>query len=192
MSNDSVNLHTVEALKEIKVRDDIVLRPLGESDASRILHILEDDPSIRNRVSIAQRMTHEDSFIKEVEAYKADSDVIRYSILVDNRVIGLISFWRLGDTLMSYIPGSLPEPNTYGFGYFIDPSERGKGIASDAMKAVLHTAREQVNPQKFIAFCEDDNTASMRVLEKSGFSATDIIVYFPDENWHERMYIIEV
>lgn len=178
------NLHDIDALRIIKVDKDIVLRPLQSQDAERILEILEADPTIRKRVSVVRNIHSESDVYKEIMAYNGHDEVIRYAILKDNQCIGLISLWRLGKFR------DINEPDTYGFGYFLDPTERGKGLIPTVLRTLMDVARASLRPKKFIAFCEDDNPASIRVLEKSGFIATDEVIYFPDEGWHERKYVI--
>jgi RimJ/RimL family protein N-acetyltransferase len=190
MMTNQKNLHKISALKRIVVKDDIFLRPLQSDDASEILSILDADPTIRERVSIARRMVDKRAFDKEIAAYLNDGDVIRYGIVDGSGIIGLLSFWRLGDSLVSYIPDSVPDFDTYGFGYFLDPSKRGRGIVPDALQMIINVAKKSIDSCKFIAFCEDDNPSSIRVLEKAGFAKTDTIVHFPDEDWLERLYVI--
>lgn len=180
-----MDLHDVTALKEIKVKDGVKLRPLARSDAPRIIEILHADPEIRNRVAVAKDIYNEVDVYKEISTYKEYSSVIRFSLLLDDRCIGLVNFWRLDD----YLSKDHPEPNTYGFGYFLDPMERGNGLMSAAVAAIMRVARDNLTVEKFIAFCEDDNPASSSVLRKCGFTPTDEIIYFSDLDWHERLYI---
>lgn len=188
MMHGLVNLHTISELKDIYVREGISLRPLENSVATRILEILDDDPDIRKRVAVAKTIYTKEDVSKEVESSQSDPDLIRYSVIKNDRCIGLVSFWRLGD----YIGKNSPEPYTFGFGYFLDPAERGNGIISSALLALMKVVRIVLQPKNFIAFCEDDNPASIAVLQKCGFTATDEIVYFPEVDWHERKYIIKV
>src|SRR5690606_35901715 len=116
-----------DELKKIHVRDNVTLRPLEVDDAARMLEILDADPSIRERVSVASRMHSFDDVANQVEAYQGDPHLVRYTLLEDDRPIGLVSFWRDIDN-----PFDAPDsPNDYGFGYFLDPAERGNGLIPD-------------------------------------------------------------
>lgn len=65
--NKPVNLHTISALEEISVREGVKLRPLRSSDAKRLLEILADDSSIRNRVTVVSRFHTPEDVVKEVQ-----------------------------------------------------------------------------------------------------------------------------
>jgi RimJ/RimL family protein N-acetyltransferase len=169
----------------------VTLRPLQVADAGRLFEILEADPGIRDKVSIARRLKTKADVEAEVARQK-DIEAIRYALLRDGRCIGLVNFWRLGDYMAGWNDGSAPEPDTYGFGYFLDPAERGQGLAAEAVKAIMQVVRQTLQPKKFIAFCTDENAASRAVLENSGFRRTEDVIFFPNEGWHERKYVIDV
>jgi hypothetical protein len=60
-NNNLVNLHSVAALQDVAVSEDVRLVPLTETDAQDILVAIENDPSIRERVTVASRMLDEPS-----------------------------------------------------------------------------------------------------------------------------------
>ncbi len=179
------NLHGVSELKEIHVRDNVTLRPMEVEDASRMLEILEADPSIRDRVSVASRMHSPENVAAEVEAYQDDPHTVRYTLLIGDRPVGLVSFWRDIDN-----PFDAPDsPNDYGFGYFLDPAERGEGLIPDAVQRVMETAQDVLHVENFIAYCEDNNPASVSVLTKLGFEPTDLTYEEQNNGWVERKFI---
>lgn len=55
MTNNPTDLHE-HMLHEVKVRDDIVLRPMEEIDGHELLAIMARDPEIRERVTVAANM----------------------------------------------------------------------------------------------------------------------------------------
>ncbi len=180
-----MNLHEVLALQNLEVRDGITLRPLDASDATRLLEILDADTSIRDRVSVASKMHSPEDVEAQVETYKADEHLIRYAILEDGSPIGLVSLWRDIDN-----PFAAPDnPDDYGFGYFLDPAKRGKGIVTDAVKRVMDVAASNLNVNQFIAYCEDDNADSIVVLNKLGFQPTDTVLTEQNSGWSERKYM---
>lgn len=89
-----VNLHTISALKEINIGDGIKLRPLDQSHATRLLEILADDTSIRDKVSVASKLHTLEDVIAEIERYCKDTGLIRYVLVRDDNPIGLVSLWR--------------------------------------------------------------------------------------------------
>jgi RimJ/RimL family protein N-acetyltransferase len=182
------NLHNIPALQTIKVRDNIILRPLDTSDATQILGILNADPSIRDRVSVASKMYTPEDVASQIETCLKNDHLIRYAIVEDNAAIGLVSFWRDIDD-----PFNLPDsPDDYGFGYFLDPSKRSRGIVTDAIESVMDTATKSLGIKQFIAYCDDDNPNSISVLTKLGFKPTDIKLTEQSSGWVERKYIRKV
>jgi len=179
------NLYEQPELRKVTVREGCYLRPLELDDAEEVLKILDNDPDIRSRVTVASRMHTIDDVAREVETYRTDNEgLIRYAIMFDEHCVGLVSLWR-----DSGFFGQSVDPDAYGFGYFIDPSMRGKGIVAAAVESLMKQAEAVLQVKQFIAYCEDDNYASIAILRKLGFGATDETFSEPDHGWAERKYI---
>ena len=56
-------------------------------------------------------------------------------------------------------------------GYALLPFARGRGVATEAARAVLEHARDHLGFDRLLAITAMDNPASVRVLEKIGFQA---------------------
>lgn len=181
----TVNLHTVSGFKEIKVGKGVILRPLDQSHANRILEILNTDKSIRNKVTVASRLYTPEDVAVEIKRYHKDPGLIRYVMLRKNDPIGFVSFWR-DDGFF----GTAPNPDDYGFGYFLDPKERGKGLVTRALQALMKTTVDKLKVRQFAAFCADDNHESMTVLTKLGFKPTKQTFKEPEHGWIERKYVL--
>jgi RimJ/RimL family protein N-acetyltransferase len=177
------DLHQLDQFAEVHVRGGVNLRPLEEADAPAIVAILQADPTIKDRVTVASRISNEEDVVAEVDRYKKDGSVIRFAIEEQGKCVGLVSFWR--DTGFF---GHDARPNTYGFGYFLDPAERGKGLITDSVRTLMETANANLKIDSFIAFCEDSNQESVAVLNKLGLEPTDITYPEPTHGWVERMY----
>ncbi len=132
--NMLVNLHSIPALRKISVHEEIVLRPLQKSDAIRILEILHNDSVICRRVTVASRFHKVKDIENEILHYRQDRGLMRYIILKAGNPIGLISLWRDSGYF-----GTGLKPNDYGFGYFLDSKERGKGIVTNSIKSIMRT-----------------------------------------------------
>ncbi|HSX37123.1 MAG TPA: GNAT family N-acetyltransferase [Patescibacteria group bacterium] len=178
-----VNLYDQPELHEVQVREDVILRPMQDSDAQEILAILNADPSIREQVTVASRMHNEEDVRREVASYQADGSVIRYVIEQEGKCVGLVSFWR--DTGFF---GQEAQPHKFGFGYFLNPTERGKGLVTDSVRALMETAQASFRVDSFIAFCEDANQESVAILLKLGLEPTEVTYPEPAHAWLERMY----
>ncbi|MBP5976195.1 GNAT family N-acetyltransferase [Brasilonema sp. CT11] len=75
----------------------------------------------------------------------------------------------IGHTMVKIIPDSTGSPTgSLEIGYFIVPSYRQQGYASEATKATIDWTFCQPSVQKVTAGCDPDNIASKRVLEKIG------------------------
>lgn len=178
------NLHKVAALQNIEVREGVVLRPLVTADAAALLAILDADPSIRERVGVASRLHTAKDLETLLDEEKDDPSVVRYGICEHDTVVGLINFWRAGDYF-----GDKASPDDYGFGYFLAPSARGRGLVTSGLTVLMAVAVTELNAKQFIAFCETDNLASGAVLQKAGFAATDMTWNDAEHGWTERKYL---
>lgn len=82
--------------------------------------------------------------------------------------------------------------NDYGFGYFLDPKERGNGLITQSVQRLIQIVSSNLRVRQFIAFCEDDNYKSAAVLARLSFQPTDEVLSAPDTDWQERKYILPV
>jgi len=182
-SEHAINLNEVLTLQDVTVREGTVLRPMQNSDATGVLQILEADPSIRKRVTVASRMHNEEDVKREVAAYQNEGDHIRYIIHENGTCVGLVSLWR-----DSGFFGQEAKPHAYGFGYFLDPTARGRGLITDSIRTLMNVSQACLRIDTFMAFCEDDNTESIAVLKKLGFMPTENTFSEPAAGWTERLY----
>lgn len=60
-------------------------------------------------------------------------------------------------------------------GYSVLRAYRGRGIATEAVTAIIDEAFERVLVRRIRAYCVPENTASRRVLEHAGFLADGIL-----------------
>lgn len=178
-----INLHEIPELKRIDVDAVTYIRPLQSSDAEAVLAILKADPTIRERVAVAAKMINHQTIEQEVHSYTTSPDLIRYVIVYENTIVGMISLWSDG----GYFEAE-PVPNGYGFGYFLDPTRRGKGIISKTIKKLMITMQRVADVEAFLAYCEEDNGPSIAVLTSLGFIPTDKTFIEPQHNWMERRF----
>lgn len=179
-----MNLHTVEELQEIDVRDGLRLRTLRAEDAAGLLGVIEADEEIRRRVGVAASLQEAADVQEVIARAAADPGLLRHVIERGNTVIGLVSFWRNDGFL-----GQPPDDDEYGFGFFVDPAYRGQGIVTASVQRLIDTSTRLLKPTAFIAFSEDDNTPSIAVLERLGFRRTDEMYGEPNTGWRERKYV---
>jgi RimJ/RimL family protein N-acetyltransferase len=178
-----VNLHKIPALQEVTVCEGIKLRPLQQSDDTQLLKILERDNSIRDSVTVASRLHTTKDVADEIDRYSNDTGLIRYVIVRNDNPIGLVSLWRDDEFW------GTKNLDDYGFGYFLDPNERGKGLITQALQCLIDTVTKDLHVNQFVAFCEDTNSGSLAVLKKLKFEATDETLREPNKGWIERKYV---
>jgi len=179
-----INLHEVPELKRIDVDGVTYIRPLQTSDAEAVLAILGADSSIREHVTAAARMNDEAGVEKEVASYQSMPDLVRYVIIHNREIVGLISLWADGGYF-----DTAPIENGYGFGYFLAPNARGKGIISKTIEKLMDVVSSKLHVDVYMAYCEDGNESSVRLLTRLGFHPTSETFAEPKHGWTERRYI---
>lgn len=78
----------------------------------------------------------------------------------DGKNIGYVQLCKL----------ELEEEGNWEIGYHIAKDFTGKGYATEAVKAFLPAMAKKLNLKEVYGICLAENTASMRVLEKCGFT----------------------
>ena len=73
-----------------------------------------------------------------------------------------------------------PEQGAVEVGYGLAESARGRGLATEALRAMVGRA-SALGVATVVAMTAVDNLASQRVLERLGFSRLDIVVEDPDD-----------
>ena len=74
-------------------------------------------------------------------------------------------------------------------GYIIDPALHQKGIATEAVSAMLDFCFGELDLHRVQAFIQPDNTASRKLVEKLGFRSEGILRdnLRVGEAWHDEM-----
>lgn len=128
---------------------DVVLRDVTEDDLP-ILFEQQLDPDANRMAAFPPR--DRDAFLAHWNRILSDAALIKKTILFEGQVAGNIgSFERDGQSLV---------------GYWIGKQYWGKGIATRALAAFL----DHVQTRPLYAHVAKHNVASIRVLEKCGFT----------------------
>jgi|1185.fasta_scaffold27677_2 RimJ/RimL family protein N-acetyltransferase len=90
----------------------------------------------------------------------------------------------IGDVGMSPADG---EPGVLKIGYTVSPTHQGKGIATEAVRALVTYAFERLGADVVRIYADADNTASIRVAEKAGLT---FIERFEGHDENERWYAV--
>ena len=96
-----------------------------------------------------------------ISCYDSDDGPFVYPVLTNDggKNIGYVQLCKLE-----------LEEGTWEIGYHIAKSFTGKGYASEAVKAFLPAVAKKLNLKEVYGICLAENLASVRVLEKSGFT----------------------
>lgn len=182
MSELGISNNEVFMPQEIVVDEGTSLRFLMPEDADRVYQIFEADPEIQRRVT----WTHGLQGVEEVRDAILNfqkTRSIRYAIVSDGAIAGYVGMW----SDHGYMDGE-DHKGWFGFGYFLDPSYRGKGLVKRATEAMMTKAESVFDVCKWSVYVEDDNESSRAVLSKLGFVATDHIFDEPVMHVQERQW----
>jgi RimJ/RimL family protein N-acetyltransferase len=125
------------------------LRDVSENDLP-VFYEQQLDPAATRMAAFPAR--EREAFMAHWATILADETVIKQTILYDGQAAGNIVSWeQAGERLV---------------GYWIGRAYWGKGVATRALAAFL----EQVTARPLYAYVAKHNGASMRVLEKCGFT----------------------
>ena len=151
--------------EEIRLTDDVVLRPVRAADAAAYVRAYE-----RNRAHLEPWEP-----IRPDEFYTEPGQRRRLEAFEQERAAGRIQRWTFdrGDaevygsiTLSSIELGIFLNAR---MGYWLDVALIGRGLATAAVNAVCDHALERWNIHRIEAGTNVDNIASQRVLAKCGF-----------------------
>lgn len=136
-----------------------VLRPFVAADAPSIaLHANDRDVwlNLRDRFPHPYSLADAEGWIAAVAARPVQTS---FGIDVDGNGVGSISLMLHDDI----------ERKSAEIGYWLGRAAWGRGIASDAVRAVTQYAFEQLGMHRVFAVPFATNAASCRVLEKAGY-----------------------
>ena len=149
-------------MTQIAETERLVIREIDESDAA-FMNALLNSPGFLKYIGDRGIRSDDDARRFISERYRksyADNGYGLYAVLLkDNLVpVGMCGFVRR-DTL--------PGPDL-GFAFL--PEHEGKGYGQESSIAVLRYGREELGFERVLAITTLDNRASIRLLEKLGFT----------------------
>jgi RimJ/RimL family protein N-acetyltransferase len=147
----------MSAPKEI-LTNRLILRPPRESDAEQIFARYGQDPDVSRYMSWMPHQSIEDTltFLRR--------------IIVDNeagRSCGYLIFSRGSGELMGSVGGAIDQ-HRMQFGYCLAKDGWGHGFATEAARAFVEAVFAHLPVLRIQAYCDVQNPASARVLEKAG------------------------
>jgi len=148
--------------------DNLLLRPLEETDAPRIAVLCNDETLARNTSRLPHPYTLEDArrFIERAQREAATGAEYRFGVCNEGTLIACA--------------GVMPQENgDVELGYWVGADARGRGVATKAAVAAIAYAFDRLGAAGVGAGYFKDNPASARVLEKLGFKPTGEVIMTP-------------
>jgi RimJ/RimL family protein N-acetyltransferase len=133
---------------------DLHLRDVAEEDLPIFFTYQLDPEACRMAAFTSKDPTDEAAFRRHWSVILADPTIVNKTVVVEERVVGQVS---------SFVEGGEREVC-----YWIDRAEWGRGYATEALRLLLG----EVTERPIHARAAQDNLASIRVLEKCGFTVS--------------------
>ena len=133
---------------------DVALRPVEDGDLDALFEQQRDPEAVRMAAFTAQDPSDRSAFDAHMARVRTAPDITHRAVTFDGEVVGSIA--------------SFPIEGQTEITYWIDRAAWGRGIATRAVALLL----DLVPDRPLYARAASDNTGSLRVLRKAGF--TDI------------------
>jgi RimJ/RimL family protein N-acetyltransferase len=138
----------------------IRLRRLERSDVLAAHPIVDDGDMLRfTRVPDPVPNGWLDAWFERYEQGRADSTREAFAIVEDDGLVGL-----------TLAPSIQREERTVELGYLVVPAARGRGIATEALRALTVWAFDALDPVRIELLISPANTASRIVAERCGYT----------------------
>jgi len=138
------------------------LRKLSLDDANEIF-FLRSDERVNKFMERSRAASLEDAhnFINKTNHEIENNECVDWAITFkdDSGLIGSICFWNISI-----------EENKAEVGYELLPDFQRKGIAQEALSAVINYGFDVVKLQTIEAYTHKENVASIKLIEKFGFT----------------------
>jgi ribosomal-protein-alanine N-acetyltransferase len=146
-------------------KENVYLRSLQHTDAAPISILLDNKKiwdNLRDYLPQPYRIQDAEFFIQHVSA---ELPPLTFAICQDKDLCGIISLKPQSDIHRA----------SAELGYWVGEIFWGKGLATEAVRCICRYAFDDLGFVRLFAGVMEHNVASMRVLEKSGFSKEGIL-----------------
>jgi aminoglycoside 6'-N-acetyltransferase len=151
----------------------VCLRAATQDDVPRLAEI-------RATPDVSRRWGGDDDLVSAVSTELADSDTQVLVILYEDRIVGAIQWSEEED----------PDYRHAGIDIYLDPAVHGRGLGSDAVRAVARHLLGDLGHHRLVIDPAADNHAAIRCYEKVGFRPVGTMRMYersPDGTWHDGM-----
>lgn len=142
--------------------ENLILRQISLDDNQEVFEIRSSQETMKFIPRpLAETIEDAQKFIEECNSSIEKNDLINWAIAKkeDNKLIGMIGFFRLQ-----------PENFRGEIGYILNPNFHGKGIMKEAADEALKYGFEELHFHSIEAVIDPRNNASERILQKTGFT----------------------
>lgn len=143
--------------------ENLTIRPAVPADAEAFLAYQRLAESQRY---ISRLITTMDESVALIEERTDDPNVLFCALERDGVVVGQIG----GNRYRPEALGQAPDVWDFYLGYSVAPAYWGQGIASEAVRLFVPALHNDLGIRRILAKVFADNVASIRVLQKAGFS----------------------
>lgn len=169
----------VELSAEIETQR-LRLRPVAISDADALWPIVSDKPFPKYMSWNAHTdKTETVAFLEEKIAARNAGTDLTWAIERDGKAVGLVGLHDIRWHLAAW------RVDRAELGYWIAPAEQGRGLMTEAVRAIVRFAFEEIGLHKITVGCVEDNRASHKVIKKIGFRYTGRL---EDDVWRDGVW----
>lgn len=150
-------------MKRLITTERLLIRPIENGDCEEI-HGYAGDPSIDMMMFLPNETIEETKKFVEFavsEWAKEEPEDMEFAVLLSGEIIGGVNLEKCG------------VDRTYEIGWTIRKDMRGKGYATEAAKALMDYAFEELHAGIVQAHCDSRNQASEKVMRKLGMILAD-------------------
>jgi RimJ/RimL family protein N-acetyltransferase len=128
----------------------------------------------REDLSVLQEWDNNPEFMGEYEPFRQETRTDLERTYDDLKDAQWFFVQKKDETRIGYIAHFLAAGETE-IGYFVVPSERGKGYVSEAIKIIVDYIFQSKNVERVQAKADPENIASWKALEKAGFKREGVL-----------------
>jgi len=159
----------------------IILRPLNDNDASELARLANNKKIWDNLRDLMPYPYSIDNAVFFINLTKQENPQVTFAIEFDKQLCGVIGLVQQQDVYRK----------TAEIGYWIGEPFWNKGIATKAVALITKYAFDDLDLVRLHTGVFEYNTASMKVLEKSGYKKDGVFekAILKNENiWDEHRY----
>lgn len=185
MSSPSVSVPAI-SVREVWIETPrLILREHTASDAEAVHAYAADPEVLRYRMSSPATIEQVRENLGRIEAQRVEEPLrTRYELAIVTREEACLIGW------LPLILSGMPDTNDAEIGWTLARSVWGRGFATEAARATLAFAFETLRLHRVWAYCQPENVASSRIMEKIGMRREGLFrqCRYIKEQWIDTLY----